>query len=165
MFAWQSHLGRYGGDGRCLQVHDILKLSLKRLALSSAGPGGVAIPSNQLQIEPRHMRSDDSRPGDLSRVVGGLHAKDVAIDIMVTLSLRKSTLLHASKSSDYAPRLVENKKFTNGLRNTELLQLSATKRLIPLVQNQCGRCGPHFEATLREFASLLIKRSTGCCLL
>ena len=34
MFTWQSHyLGRCGGDGRCLQAHEVVKLSLKRLAL------------------------------------------------------------------------------------------------------------------------------------
>ncbi len=162
---WQTHLGRCGGDGRCLQAHEIVKLSLKRLALSNADPGGVAIPSGQLLIEPRHLRSDDSRPGDLYAVAGGLHAKDAAMDLMVTSSLSISTLLHTSKSFDYALRLVENKKFNKDLRNPEHLQHSATQRFIPLVLNQCGKRGPHFEATLREFASLLIKRSSGCSLL
>jgi len=31
--------------------------------------------------------------------------------------------------------------------------------------NQCGRRGPHFDAILREMASLLIKRPAGCRLL
>ncbi len=31
--------------------------------------------------------------------------------------------------------------------------------------NKCGRRGPHFDAMLREFASLMIKRSSGCSLL
>jgi hypothetical protein len=82
-------------------------------------------------------------------VTGGLHAKDAAMDLMVTSSLSKSTLLHTSKSFDYALKLVENKKFTSDLRNAEPLHLSATQRFIPLVQNQCGKRGPHFEATLR----------------
>ena len=79
LFIWQSHLGRCGGDGRCLQAHEIEKLSLKRLALSNSDPGYVAIPSNQLLIEPWHMRSDDSRPGDLYAIAGGLHASDAAV--------------------------------------------------------------------------------------
>jgi hypothetical protein len=87
------------------------------------------------------------------------------MDLMVTSSLSISTLLHTSKSFDYALRLVENKKFNKDLRNPEHLQHSATQRFIPLVLNQCGKRGPHFEATLREFASLLIKRSSGCSLL
>ena len=112
-FTWQSHLGRCGGDGRCLQAHEILKLSLKRMTLlANVGPGGVAIASNQLLIEPGHLRSDDSRPGDLYGVVGGLHADDADMDLMVTSSLSKSTLLHTSKSFDCALRLTENKKFT-----------------------------------------------------
>ena len=109
-----------------MQAHEICKLSLKRLALSNADPSGVAIPSGQLLIEPRHLRSDDSRPGDLYAVAGGLHAKDATMDLMVTLNLGKSTLLHASKSSDYALKLDGNKKFTGDLRNVEPLQLSAT---------------------------------------
>ena len=95
----------------------------------------------------------------------GLHAKDGATDLMVTSSRSKSALLHSSQSSNYALRLAENIKFTKDLSSTDPLQLSATQRFIPLVQNQCGKRGPHFEATLREFATLLIKGSSGCHLL
>jgi hypothetical protein len=42
-----------------------MKLPLKRLALSNSDPGGIAIPFNQLLIESRQLRIDDSRPGDL----------------------------------------------------------------------------------------------------
>ncbi len=87
------------------------------------------------------------------------------MDLMITSSLSKSTLLHTSKSSDYALKLAENKKFNGDLRTAKPLQISTTRRFIPLVQNQCGKRGPHFEAMLRELASLLIKRSSGCCLL
>ncbi len=45
MSMWQSHLGRRGRDGRCLQAHEVVNLSIKRLALSIPDPGGVAIPS------------------------------------------------------------------------------------------------------------------------
>ena len=85
--------------------------------------------------------------------------------MMVSSSLSNSALLNSSKISDFVLRQGENNKFTKDLRNVEPLQLSATQRFIPLVMNQCGRRGPHFEATLLEFASLLIKRSSGCCLL
>jgi len=84
-------------------------------------------------IEPRHPRSEYSRPRDLYAVAGGLHAKDAAMHLMVTSSLIISTLLHTSKSSDYALRLAENKKFNKDLRNPEPLQRSATQRFIPLV--------------------------------
>jgi hypothetical protein len=165
IFTWRSHLGRCGGDGRCMQAHEIVKLSLKRLTLFNSNPGGVAFPSNQLLIEPRHLRSDDSRPGDLYAIAGGLHAKYAAMDLMITSSLSKSTLLHTSKSSDYSLRIAENTKFTKDLRSTYPLQRSAAQRFIPLVLNQCRKRGPHFEATLKEFANQLIKRFSGCNLL
>ena len=166
IFSWQSHLGICGGDGRyCLQAHEIVKLSLKRMALSKPDPGGVAIPSNLLLIEPWHLRSDDSRPGDLYVMARGRHAKDATINQMVSSSLSKSTLLHSSKSSDFFLRHGENVKFSKKLRNAEPIQLSATQRFIPLVMNRCGRRGPHFESTLLEFPSLLIKRKSSCCLL
>ena len=87
------------------------------------------------------------------------------MDVMISSSLTKSTLLHTSKSPDYTLRLAENTKFNNDLRSVTPLQLSSTQRFIPLVLNQCGRRGPHFEAMLLEHASLLIKRSSGCSLL
>ncbi len=49
-------------------------------------PGGIAIPSNLLLLEPRHLRSDDSRPGDLYARAGGSQAKDAALDLtLVTI--------------------------------------------------------------------------------
>ena len=52
-------------------------------------------------------------------------------------------------------------KFTKDLRSTCPLELSATQRFIPLVQNQCGNRRPNFEATLEGFATLIIiKRSS-----
>ncbi len=84
---------------------------------------------------------------------------------MLASSLSISTLLQSSKSSGYALRLGENTKFNNDLRSDEPLQHLAAQRFIPLVHNQCGRRGPHFESTLREFAYLLIKRASGCRLL
>ena len=41
------------------------------------GPGGVLVPSYMVVIEPIHMRSDESRPGDLYDVAGLHHAKDL----------------------------------------------------------------------------------------
>ena len=86
-------------------------------------------------------------------IVGGHHAKDAAMDLMISSSLAKSTLLHSSKSSDYALRLAENTKFNHDLRNVDPLQSSSTQRFIPLVMNQCDRRRLHFEAKLLEYAS------------
>ncbi len=83
-------MGRCGGDGRRTQVHEVVKLAVKRLALCNPDPGGTAIPSNQLIIEARHLRSDASRPGDLYSLAGGLHAKDAAMDVVLCSTLSKS---------------------------------------------------------------------------
>ena len=148
MFTWQSHLGICSGDGRCLQAHEVVKLSLKRLAFSSPDLGGIAITSHLLLVEPRHMRSDDTRPGDIYVMAGGSNAKDVAVDLIVSFSMSSSTLLHSSKSADRVLMKGENIKFSHNLRNLESRQLSATQCFIPLVMKQCGRRGPHFEADL-----------------
>ena len=165
LFTWQSHMARCGGDGRRTHAHEMAKLAVKRLALCNPDPGGVAIPPNQLIIEARNLRSDASRPGDLYVVAGGTHAKDAAMDIVITSAIAQSCLLQSSSSSDYAIRLAENNKFSKDLRNKEPIQLSRTQRFIPLAMNQCGRRGPHFNAVLREHASLLINRPSGYNLL
>ena len=153
-------MGRCGGDGRCPQAHEVEKLATKRLVLCDPDPGGFAIPSSQILIEPRHMRSDDNRPGDLfSRgppCKGCNHRRHDLLFFITTLLTKIST------KSDYALGKAKNTKFTKDLRSVNPIQLSATKRVIPLVMNPCGRRGPRFEAMIREFASLLIKRSSGC---
>ena len=67
IFTWQAHMGRCGGDGKCLQAHVVSKLPITCLALCKPGPCGVATPSSALLIEPHHLRSDDSRPGECMR--------------------------------------------------------------------------------------------------
>jgi hypothetical protein len=87
------------------------------------------------------------------------------MDVVICSSMSKSCLLHSTTSSDYALGKAENIKFTKDLRNVEPIQLSATMRFIPLAMNQFGKRGPHFDALLREMASVLIKRPAGCGLL
>ncbi len=110
-----------------------------------------------------HLRNDVSRPGDLYAMAGGLHAKDVAMDPMISSIAYQSQLyyIYLINIRDYAMRLAENYKFNKDLRNLDHLQASSTQRLISLAMNQRGRRGPHFEAILLEYASLLIKRSLG----
>jgi hypothetical protein len=147
-------MGRCGeDDGRCMKAKEVVKLATKRLALCNPDLGGIAVRSNQILIEPRHMRSDDSRPGDLYAVAGGYHAKDVAMDIIISSSLSKSYLQQISASSFFALKQAESKKFTKDLRNVDPIHMAGTQRLIPLATNQCGRRGPHFDAMLRESAS------------
>ena len=91
MHTWQSHIGRCHGDERCLQDHKVVKLAVKRMELCNPNPGGVALPSNLLLIEPKHLRSDDSRPGDLYAIAGAHHANDATMDLVISSSLSKST--------------------------------------------------------------------------
>ena len=158
-------MGRCGGDGRRTQAHEVVKMAIKRLALCNHDPGGIAIPPNHFILEARHLRSDASRLGDLHTVARGLHAKYASMDVVIGSSISKYCLLHSSSSSDFALRLIENKKFSKSLRNPEPLQHPATRRFIPLALKQCDRRGPHFKAILREHASLMIKRSSGCRML
>jgi lysine/ornithine N-monooxygenase len=87
--------------------------------LCNPEPGGIAVPSSQILIEPRHLRSDESRSGDMYVVAGGYHAKDTAMDIMISSSLSQSCLQQSSTSSNYALRKAKNTKFTKDLRNNE----------------------------------------------
>ena len=161
-----AHTGLCGGEGKCThQAHEMIQLATKWLVLCNPDPGGVAVSSCQIRIELIYLQSDDSRPGDLYAMPGGHHAKDAAMDIMISSTRSQSCLQQSSTSSDYALRKTENTKFTKDLRNNEPVQLSATQRLIPLTMNQCGRRGPYFDSMLRDFASLLIRRSSGCILL
>jgi hypothetical protein len=88
------------------------------LALSGLDPGGDTILSNPLLIEPRHLRSDNTRPGDLSVMAGGRYAKGEVIDLMISSSLLNSIVLQSSKSFDFALRKAENTKNTSAMRNT-----------------------------------------------
>jgi len=58
IFVWQSHLGRCGGDGRSHQAHDVVKLAMKLLVLTSGEPAGRAFPKESVLIEPPHPPSN-----------------------------------------------------------------------------------------------------------
>ncbi len=90
IFAWQCHLGRCGGDGRRLHVHDVVKTKLKAFILTDPNPGGVAFPSSSVLIEPPHLRMDKSRPGDIMALGRGVHRMYSAMDIVIALGLTKS---------------------------------------------------------------------------
>ena len=85
--------------------------------------------------------------------------------IVITSAMQKSCLLQSSKSSDFAIKKAENEKFMKCARSTSPIQNCATKRFIPLAMNHFGLRGGHFNATLKEFASLLVLRPSGCPLM
>ncbi len=84
-----------------LQAHQVVKLAIKRMALSNLEPSGVAVPLCQFLIEPRHFRGEDSRPEDLYVMATGQSSKNGAMDVMISSSLSTLNLLHSSSSSDY----------------------------------------------------------------
>jgi len=165
IFIWQCHMGRCGGDGRRIHAHESVKLAVKKLVLCCPDPVGCAFPSSSVLIEPRHLRQDNSRPGDIFVMGNGMHRKDTVMDIVLTTAIQKSCLNQSITSSDYVIRKAENEKFGRDSRSVDPIQLSPTMRFIPLAMNHLGLRGSHFNAALREFASQLVLRPNGCSLL
>ena len=64
-----------------------MHMKWKNWSLCNSDPGSTMIPPKQLILKARHIRSDASRPGDLYAIAGGLHAKDVAMDVGIYSSL------------------------------------------------------------------------------
>ena len=165
LFLWQMHMGRCTGPGgRILQVHEVSKLALMRLCLCHHDPGGVLCPTSSISCEPRHLRHDGSKPGDLYRTVPGA-VKDIAMDVTTSSCSCPSHVVSASSSTDKHIRAAENLKFDNDLKSCYPLLTSSSIRLVPLAANQFGRRGPHFQALLAEYASELVLRPSGCSLL
>ena len=165
IFTWQCHAGRCGGDGRRLQAHEVYKMAVKRLVLTSPFPGGSVFPAASVLIEPQHLRQDRSRPGDIYAIGNGMHRKDVVMDVIITSALKQSCLSNASKGSDFVLRDAESVKFRKDARSSGPIQSSSTRRLIPLALNHMGMRGNHFQALLKEFATILVTKPGGCSLL
>ena len=94
-----------------------------------------------------------------------MHRKDSVMGMIVTSALKQSCLTHASKGSDYVIRAAEFVKFRAYARSMGSIQSSATRRLIPLALNHMGLRGGHFQAMLKEFATILVTGPGGCSLL
>jgi hypothetical protein len=94
-----------------------------------------------------------------------MHRKDTVMDIVITSALKQSCLLQSTKGSDYAIRKVETVKFKADARSSGPIQSSSTRRLVPLALNHLGLRGGHFQAVLKEFATILVTRPGGCSLL
>ena len=117
-----------------------------------------------MNCEPRHLRHDGSKPGDLYRTVPGA-IKDVAMDVTTSSCTCPTNVVDASISTDKHLRAAENLKFDKDQKSCYPLQTSSSMRLVPLAANQFGRRGPHFQALLSEYASELVMRPSGCRLL
>jgi hypothetical protein len=165
IFAWQCHLGRCGGDGRRLQAHEVVKKSMRDLVLSNTIPGGAAFPASSIIIEPLHLRRDKSRPGDILALGRDVHRLDTAMDLVIASALTKSCLSSSSRSSDFVLKGAERVKFGKDRRSVNPISSSSTMRFVPLALNHMGLRGPHFQALLKEFASILVTKPEGCSLL
>jgi hypothetical protein len=89
----------------------------------------------------------------------------MALDVVITSALQQSTLGHSAEAADYIVKGKENRKFSDDRRSVNPLSMSADKRLIPLAMNHIGWRGPHFNAFLKEMATALITRPSGCYLI
>ncbi len=162
IFTWQCHAGRCGGDDRRLHAHEVYKMAVKRMVISSPSPGGCVYPTASVLIEPQHLRQDRSRPRDIYVMGNGMHRKDVVMDVIITSALKHSCLSNASKGFDFVLRAAEAIKFRKDARSTGPILSSATRRLIPLALNHMGFRGGHFQALLKEFATILVIKLGGC---
>jgi hypothetical protein len=86
------------------------------------------------------------------------------MDVVITSVVQRSCLSNSSKSSDHAIRKVENETFRKDATSTGPIKFIATKRFLPLAMNHFGLQGGHFNALLKEFATLLVMRPKGCSL-
>jgi hypothetical protein len=140
-------------------------MEVKRLVLSSFTPGGSVYPTTSVLIEPQDLRQYRSHPGDIYAIGNGLHRKDVAMDVVITMVLKQSCLPNVAKGSDYILRTAEAVKFRKDSRFSRPIQSSATRRLVPLAISHLGLRGGRFHALLKEFATTLVTRPGGCVLL
>ena len=87
------------------------------------------------------------------------------MDCVIVYAIAKSCLSNQARSSDFSLQIAEKAKFTKDRRSSHLVASSATMRLIPLAMNRLGLRGPHFQAILKEFATLVVTDPAGCALL
>ncbi len=94
-----------------------------------------------------------------------VHRKDTTMDLVVASGLTKLCLSSSSKSSDFVLKASENAKFRKDRNSVNPIFSSSTMRFVPLALNHLGMRGPHFQAVLKEFASIAVTRPEGCPLL
>lgn len=115
--------------------------------------------------KPLHLRMDKSRPGDSMALGRRFHMLDTAMDSGIASRIKKSCLSYTSKNSDCVLKVVEGVKFGKDRRSMNPIMTSSTMRFIPLALNHVGMRGPHFQAVLKEFATILVTKPKGCSLL
>ncbi len=94
-----------------------------------------------------------------------IHRLDTAMDLVIASALQKSCLSSTDKSSDIVLKAAEKTKIKKDLNSVKPISSSSTMRFVPLAINHFGLRGPHFQALLKEYASIVVTRPEGCSLL
>ena len=94
-----------------------------------------------------------------------VHMLDTALDVVSASGLAKPCLSSSCKSSDFVLKVSETAKFGKDIRYVNPVSSSSTMRFVPLALNHLGFRGPHIQAVLKEFATILVTKPKGCSLL
>ena len=111
---------------------------MKDMVLSKMNPGGAAFLVSSILIEPPHLRSDKSRPGDILALGRDVHRMDTAMDLVIASGLTKSCLSSSSKSSDFVIKGADRAKFGKDRRSVDSIASSSTMWVVPLALNHLG---------------------------
>jgi hypothetical protein len=93
-----------------------------------------------------------------------VHRLDNTMDIVIASALQKSCLSSIDKSSNIVLKAAEKSKFRKDLNSANPIS-SSTMRFVPLALNHFGLRGPHLQAVLKEFATIVVTKPEGCSLL
>ncbi len=94
-----------------------------------------------------------------------VHKLDATMDLVIASALQKSCLSSTDKSSDVVLKKAERSKFRKDYNSAHPISASSTMRFIPMAMNHFGMRGPHFQAALKEFATIVVTVPEGCSLL
>ena len=95
-----------------------------------------------------------------------VHKLDTAMYIVIASGLSKSCLSSScNNSSDFVLKAAERAKFGKDKKSVNPISSSSTMRFVPLALSHLGLRGPHFQAVLKEFATILVTKPKGCVLL
>ena len=133
----------------------MVRRALKDIVLSYPNPGGFASPSSSVLSKPLHLRMDKSCQGDIMALWRGVHILDSTMGIVISSRLTRSCFNSSCKISDYVLKVVEVAKFGKDKRSCNPIASFSTMRFIPLALNHLGLRGPHFQADLKKFATIL----------
>jgi hypothetical protein len=151
-------LGKMRGDDKRLHAHEVVKRARRDLVLSYPNPGGAAFPASSVLIVPPHLRRDRSRPGDIMALGRDVHSLDTAMDQNIASGLTKSRLSSSCRSSGFVLKAAEKAKFKKNKNSAKPISTSSTMRFVPLALNHFGMRGSHYQAVLKEFATIVVTR-------